>query len=94
MSNIMTKIIENYPDLNGIYNISSPPISKYDLITKINTYFKLNIETERDSLYYSNKSLNSNRFFSETNFKKPNWDEMLSDLHLDSEKNKNLYNQK
>ena len=94
MSNIMTKIIENYPDLNGIYNISSPPISKYDLITKINTYFKLNIETERDSLYYSNKSLNSDRFFSETNFKKPNWDEMLSNLYLDSEKNKNLYNQK
>ena len=91
MSNTVNEIIKNYPDLNGIYNISSSPISKYDLITKINTYFNLNIEIERDSSYYSNKSLNSNKFFSETNFKKPNWDEMLSDLYLDSEKNKNLY---
>ena len=94
MSNTVNEIIKNYPDLCGIYNISSPPISKYDLITKINTYFNLNIEIERDSSYYSNKSLNSDRFFSETNFKKPNWDEMLSDLYLDSEKNKNLYNLK
>ena len=92
MSNTVNEIIKNYPDLYGIYNISSPPISKYDLITKINIYFKLNIELERDSSYYSNKSLNSNRFFTETNFTKPNWDEMLNDLYLDSEKNKNLYN--
>jgi len=91
MSNTVNEIIKNYPDLRGIYNISSPPISKYDLITKINTYFNLNIEIERDSSYYSNKSLNSDKFFSETNFKKPNWDEMLSDLYFDSEKNKNLY---
>ena len=91
MSKTVNEIIKNYPDLYGIYNISSPPISKYDLITKINTYFNLNIEIERDSSYYSNKSLNSDKFFSETNFKKPNWDEMLSDLYFDSDKNKNLY---
>lgn len=91
MSKTVYEIIKNYPDLNGIYNISSPPISKYELITKINTYFKLNIEIESDSSYYSNKSLNSDKFFSETNFKKPNWNEMLNDLYLDSEKNKNLY---
>ena len=94
MSNTINEIIKNYPDLYGIYNISSPPISKHDLITKINTYFNLNIEIERDSSYNSNKSLNSDRFFTKTNFKKPNWDEMLSDLYLDSEKNKNLYNLK
>ena len=94
MSNTVNEIIKNYPDLNGIYNISSSPISKYDLITKINTYFNLNIEIERDSSYYSNKSLNSDRFFTKTNFKKPNWDEMLNDLYLYSEKNKNLYSLK
>jgi len=92
MSNTVNEIIKNYTDLYGIYNISSPPISKYDLIAKINIYFKLNIELERDSSYYSNKSLNSDRFFMETNFTKPNWDEMLNDLYLDSEKNKILYN--
>ena len=94
MSNTVIEIIKNYPDLCGIYNISSSPISKYELITKINTYFNLNIEIEKDYSYSSNKSLNSDRFFTKTNFKKPNWDEMLNDLYLYSEKNKNLYSLK
>ena len=92
MSKTVDEIIKKYPDLFGIYNISSPPISKYDLITKINTYFDLNIEIERDSSYYSNKSLNSDKFFSQTKFNNPNWDSMLLDLYNDSVKNKRLYN--
>ena len=90
---IVGKHGDNINFLDGlVYNVSAWDIALNH--EQINTYFNLNIEIERDSSYYSNKSLNSDRFFSETNFKKPNWDEMLSDLHLDSEKNKNLYNQK
>lgn len=92
MSKVLIEIIKNYPNLHGIYNISSPPISKFELITKINHYFKLNIDIVKDYSYSSNKSLNSDRFFSKTKFKKPNWDEMLLNLYLDSEKNYNLYN--
>ena len=40
MSYVVNEIIRNFPELSGLYNISSPPISKYDLITKINTYFR------------------------------------------------------
>ena len=94
MSNILIEIIEKYPRLYGIYNISSRPISKFDLITKINYYFKLNIDIVKDSSYSSNKSLNSNRFFTETNLKKPNWDKMLYNLYIDCENNNNLYNLK
>lgn len=92
MSNILVEIIKIYPELNGIYNISSKSISKFDLINKINYYFKLNIDIVKDTSYSSNKSLNSSRFFSETKFKKPDWDDMLLDMYLDSENNKNLYN--
>ena len=92
MSKVLIEIIKNYPNLNGIYNISSPPISKFELITKINHYFKLNIDIVKDYSYSSNKSLNSDRFFLETKFKKPNWDEMLLNLYSDSRRNFNLYN--
>ena len=91
MSKLVVKILNELPDLNGIYNISSKPISKFELITKINELFKLNIDIEKDSSFSSNKSLNSNKFFSETKFDKPNWDSMLLDLYNDSLKNKNLY---
>ncbi len=94
MSDILVKIIKKYPGLSGIYNISSSPISKFDLITKINQYFKLNIDILKDTSFSSNKSLNSERFFAETSFKKPDWDKMLSDLYIDCENNNNLYNLK
>ena len=92
MSELVLKIINEFPTLNGIYNISSKPISKFQLITKINQLFKLNIDIEKDSSFSSNKSLNSDKFFSNTKFDKPKWDSMLLDLYNDSLKNKNLYN--
>ena len=92
MSELVFKILNDFPALSGIYNISSQPISKFDLITKINELFKLNIDIEKDSSFSSNKSLNSNKFFSQTKFDKPNWDSMLLDLYNDSLKNKSLYN--
>lgn len=91
MSDILVKIINKYPGLSGIYNVSSSPISKFDLITKINLYFKLNLDIVKDTSFSSNKSLNSERFFAETNFNKPNWNKMLSDLYIDCENNNHLY---
>ena len=92
MSKTIVKIIKELPELNGIYNISSEPISKYDLISKINKHFKLNIDIEADRSFFSNKSLNSNKFFLKSKIKKPDWDEMLINLYNDSKENINLYN--
>tara|TARA_A100001011_G_C14109207_1_gene756184 strand:+ start:84 stop:956 length:873 start_codon:yes stop_codon:yes gene_type:complete len=92
MSKTIVKILTKFPELNGIYNISSEPISKYDLICKINKHFKLNIDVEADRSFFSNKSLNSNKFFLKSKIEKPNWDEMLLNLYNDSKKNNNLYN--
>lgn len=92
MSNIMIQIIQTHPTLSGIYNVSSNPISKYDLILKINELYKLNIEIKEDDTLLSDKSLISDRFFKETTFKKPNWDKMLLGLRKDIFNNSKIYN--
>ena len=94
MSKTVIKILKEFPDLTGIYNISSESISKFDLICKINNRFGLNIDIESDKSFFSNKSLNSNKFFLKTNLEKPNWDEMLLWLYNDSIENNNIYNLK
>ena len=91
MSKTVFNIINQFPNLNGIWNISSKPISKLNLVKKINHHFKLNIDINKDSSFCSNKSLNSSRFFSETKYEIPNWDDMLSELFIDSNENANLY---
>lgn len=94
MSKTVVQILKEFPDLSGIYNISSEPISKFDLISKINNCFELNIDIEADSSFFSNKSLNSSKFFLKTNFEKPNWDKMLLRLYQDNIENSNIYNLK
>ena len=92
MSKTVVKILKEFPSLTGTYNISSEPISKFDLISKINNRFKLNIDIEADNSIFYNKSLNSSKFFLKTNLEKPKWDKMLLRLFNDSIKNNKIYN--
>ena len=80
MSKIVNKILNDFPDLSGIFNISSAPISKYYLLKKINAIFDLNIEIESLESKSSDKSLVSVSFYDKTGIEIPDWDSMLIEL--------------
>jgi len=92
MSEIIVKIIENFPNLKGLYNIAGESISKYDLAKKINNIFELNIDLKEDASKHSNKTLEGTKFFNATKMKIPSWDHLILDLKESSVKNINLYN--
>ena len=91
MSKIVIKIIQDFPGLNGIYNISSAPISKYSLLKKINDIFDLNIKIESVKSNSSDKSLDSRRFYKKTEIEIPDWDFMLKELKNSWLLNKDIY---
>jgi dTDP-4-dehydrorhamnose reductase len=91
MSKIVIKIIDKFPDLVGIYNISSVPISKYSLLKKINDIFDLNIKVESVESKPSDKSLDSSSFYNKTGIKIPEWDLMLKELKNSWLLNKDIY---
>ena len=91
MSNFIFDIIKENIELDGIYNVSSNAISKFELLKKINRKFDLNITVVKDSSYRSDKTLNSSNFYSKTGFNKPVWEKMLDELFLDSIKFNDLY---
>ena len=91
MSKIIIKIIKDFPDLTGIYNVSSTPISKYYLLKKINTIFDLNIEIKSIESKASDKSLVYSNFFNKTRIEIPNWDSMLQELKEIWLLNKHIY---
>ena len=91
MSKYVYEIIDKNLLMHGIYNVSSNFISKYDLIKFIVEKFNLNISVQNDRSVFSNKSLNSNKFFKKTGFKKPLWNLMLDELFLDSIKFNDIY---
>lgn len=91
MSKIVIKVINDFPNLNGLYNISSTPISKYDLLNKINNIFDLNIKIESFETKKSDKSLVSSNFEEKTQIEIPTWDSMLIELRENWLLNKHIY---
>jgi len=92
MAEIVIRIINFYPNLTGIYNISSKPISKFDLLKMCNVHFGVNANIEMNNSYTSNKNLISDKFFNEIGIEKPNWTDLIIQLKEDCLINTNLYN--
>ncbi|MBW2574981.1 MAG: SDR family oxidoreductase [Deltaproteobacteria bacterium] len=80
LSRIIENMILNYPEANGIYHVSSEPISKFDLLYLIKEGLKLSIEIIPDESTACDRSLDSVRFRQEVGYTPPTWKEMVSEL--------------
>lgn len=81
LAGLISDLIETRPDLSGLYQVASQPISKFDLL--VNLRDKLgwgDIQIEPDDNFYCDRSLVGTRFSTATGWKAPSWDEMLSEL--------------
>ncbi len=66
-----------------MFHVSSQPISKLEIINKLNELLNLEINVTSDSKVQINRSLNSDKFRLATNLIPHNWDQMLSDFCKD-----------
>ena len=92
MGEIVLRVINYYPNLSGIYNVSSKPITKFDLLKLCNVYFGINSIIEMDNSYTNNKNLISDKFFNEIGIEQPNWNDLIRQLKDDCLIYNNLYN--
>lgn len=92
LAKIISFIIEHNIEINGIYNVSSEGISKYELLNLINKTFMLDIEILKNENYVSNKILISEKFFNLLGMKIPNWNDLVIELYNDALSNSNIYN--
>lgn len=83
LARIMGDIITDYPELSGIYQIASQPISKYELLVKLREAMGLDIEIEPHDDPLCDRSLSAKRFVAATGYRTPHWDEMLAELAAD-----------
>lgn len=83
LADILADILENHPELEGLYHVSSEPINKYDLLKLIDKYYRSNIEIEPDDDFKIDRSLNSDKFRSLAGFKPASWESMIEKMALD-----------
>ena len=92
MANIVLRLSDQYPNISGLYNVSSKPISKFELLKLWNILFDINANIEIDHSYISNKNLNSDMFYKTINMEQPDWVELSNQLKIDNLLFNNLYN--
>lgn len=87
---LIAKVLADYvlpnSKLRGLYQVSTEPISKYDLLKLIAKVYGKKIKIIPDSSVKIDRSLNSDLFRKKTGFKPLTWPEMIEIMYKDSEK--------
>ena len=83
LARIMGDLIADHPQLSGLYQVASDPISKHDLLVKIRDAMRLDIEIEPYDDPACDRSLNASRFLAVTGCRIPEWDELVAELVVD-----------
>ncbi len=93
----IVNIIANYvipnKKLSGLYQASSNPISKYELLKIIKDVYKKDIKINPTDDFVLDRTLNSDKFKEATGYKSPSWEELVQTMYNhvmsdDSYKNK------
>lgn len=86
LADILANLIENHPNLSGLYQISSNPIDKFSLLQIIREAYNVTILIETDTNFEIDRSLNCDKFKNVTGFSPKSWKEMIRLLAEDSQK--------
>jgi dTDP-4-dehydrorhamnose reductase len=83
LSEIIAKIVDEQPEMYGVWHIASYPISKFDLLSLVKKVYGLNIGIQRDEAVVCDRSLNADRFRQATGFVPPTWYDMIEQMYRD-----------
>lgn len=71
------------PKLSGLYHVSSPSISKLNLLKQVASQYKRPIEIIPDDSVVIDRSLVSRRFSAATGYQSPSWEKLVERMHSD-----------
>lgn len=80
LSRVIEKLILDYPDASGLYNVSSEPINKFDLLSLIGEKMHRSVEIIPDESFHCDRSLDSERFRRDFGYTPPTWTKMVEEL--------------
>ena len=83
LSNVISEILSNHFSLSGLWQVASEPISKYELMKKLNSELSLDIDIRKETEFQCDRRLNGSPFTKETRIDIPTWDEMIGQFSND-----------
>lgn len=79
------RVITHFPELCGVFQLSSLPISKYDLLCLIQKVYGTSTSIARSDDYVSDKTLICSRFSEQTGYRSQSWEAMIDELKNDKQ---------
>ncbi len=73
-------LVSEQPSLEGLYQVASAPITKFDLLVMLNEAFHTETRIVRDETEVSDRSLVADRYWQETGGHRPSWTQMVAEL--------------
>jgi dTDP-4-dehydrorhamnose reductase len=80
MARIIEMVLVRFPALHGLWQVSSHPINKYDLLQMARQHYHWQGEIVPDDALVCDRSLNSTPFREQTGYAPPSWNEMIREL--------------
>ena len=85
LAEIIGRLIDEFPALSGLYQVSSDPINKYELLKLIRDTYRAAIEIEPFDDFKIDRSLDSTKFKAATGLSFPDWKTLVKKMAADNE---------
>jgi len=83
MADIIADLIDNWPDLSGLYQVSSDPVNKYELLLLLRDAYDVSVDIDDYPDVEIDRSLDSTRFRTTTGFQPRSWTDMVLQMAND-----------
>jgi dTDP-4-dehydrorhamnose reductase len=83
LSDVAARAIAEWPTLNGVYQLSSGCISKYELLVRLREGLGVDVAIEPDDIPVCDRSLRGDRLEAATGYRCPPWPAMIAELAAD-----------
>jgi dTDP-4-dehydrorhamnose reductase len=94
IAQLIGDILQTRPDLNGLYQVASEPITKFDLLVQLRDRLGWkDIIIDPDDQFFCDRSLSGARFSIATGWRPPTWEAMLEGLSAEWPRYDDLYPQ-
>jgi dTDP-4-dehydrorhamnose reductase len=84
LSRVILRTIEEQPALTGVYHVATEPITKHDLLVRLNEALGQGATIQPDASVRIDRSLDGRRFAAATSYAAPRWDRMIEELSADA----------
>jgi len=83
MAELVGNLVADYPSMSGLYQVTGPAVSKYDLLCMLKEAYHLDVEIVPDDREVSDRSMSGERFLKTTGYRQPTWEELMAGLSND-----------